>query len=66
MNPAIKSAFEAAKTGGDIVRLCENLHVNDLAVLKQTLESMDRYFGLTLRDEYILTIISLELKQKTV
>ncbi len=66
MNPAIKSAFKAAKTGGDLVSICEKLPVGDLAMLKQVLENMERYFGLTMRDEYVLTIISMELKQKTV
>ncbi len=58
--------FDKAKTGGDIVRICEGMNVQKIGLYRDVLQDMDNYFGLTMRDEYILTILTLEIKRKTV
>ncbi len=58
--------FDGAKTGGDIVRICQAMSEKKLSLYRDVLEDMNNYFGLTMRDEYILTIITMELKYKNV
>lgn len=59
-----KNLFEGAKTGGDVREIAEGLQVEELTTLINTLKAMSEHFELTLRDEFILSILEMVLMNK--
>lgn len=59
-----KEELDNAQTKGEAIKLIASLKTSQLRQMENTLKVMNEFFGLTMRDEWVLLVITGELTRR--
>lgn len=59
-----KEKLDKAQTKGDAIKLLTSLKISQLRQMENALNVMNEFFGLTMRDQWVLLVITGELARR--